>query len=118
MPIYEYECNGCGELHEFIQKFDESPKRKCPSCGRLRLRKLVSAAAFHLKGNGWYVTDFRDKKKPADKADAKEGAADKSKSDSTGDTKKDTKSSKDSSGSGKDSSGKAKSTTGSSKKKD
>ncbi len=82
MPIYEYECNACGERHEFIQKFDESPKRKCPSCGRLRLRKLVSAAAFHLKGDGWYVTDFRDKdkKKKSEpdvaKAESKSGADD------------------------------------------
>jgi len=118
MPIYEYECNGCGELHEFIQKFDESPKRKCPSCGKLRLRKLVSAAAFHLKGNGWYVTDFRDQKKPADKAEAKEGAKEKSKSDSTGDAGKEAKSGKDSSGSSKDSGSTAKSKAGSSKKKD
>ncbi len=72
MPIYEYECNACGEQHEFIQKFSESPKRKCPACGKLRLRKLISAAAFHLKGSGWYVTDFRDgdKKKPADGGDS------------------------------------------------
>ena len=67
MPIYEYECRGCGERHEFIQKFSDSPKRKCPSCGKLRLRKLISAAAFHLKGDGWYVTDFRDKGKSKDK---------------------------------------------------
>ena len=67
MPIYEYECRGCGEHHEFIQKFSDSPKRKCPSCGKLRLRKLISAAAFHLKGDGWYVTDFRDKGKHKDK---------------------------------------------------
>lgn len=60
MPIYEYECGACGDSHEFIQKFSEGPKRKCPSCGKLRLKKKVSAAAFHLKGTGWYVTDFRD----------------------------------------------------------
>ena len=66
MPIYEYECRGCGGRHEFIQKFSDSPKRKCPSCGKLRLRKLISAAAFHLKGDGWYVTDFRDKGKGKD----------------------------------------------------
>ena len=46
-----------------MQKFSDSPKRKCPSCGKLRLKKLISAAAFHLKGDGWYVTDFRDKGK-------------------------------------------------------
>ena len=83
MPIYEYECRGCGELHEFIQKFSDSPKRKCPSCGKLRLKKLISAAAFHLKGDGWYVTDFRDKGKSKDKgkSDAAETSSD-SKSDS------------------------------------
>jgi putative FmdB family regulatory protein len=91
MPIYEYECNACGDRHEFIQKFSDSPKRKCPSCGAQRLRRLVSAAAFHLKGDGWYVTDFRDKdKKKKDKksngedkkstGDAKSGASDSAKS--------------------------------------
>ena len=82
MPIYEYECRGCGGRHEFIQKFSDGPKRKCPSCGKLRLRKLISAAAFHLKGDGWYVTDFRDKGKSKDKGkpDSAESASD-SKSD-------------------------------------
>jgi putative FmdB family regulatory protein len=96
MPIYEYECNACGERHEFIQKFSDAPKRKCPVCGKSRLRKLVSAAAFHLKGNGWYVTDFRDKKngkdgKSAGKSDSTDGQSD-SKSDGKSDTKSDTKS--------------------------
>lgn len=63
MPIYEYECNACGSQVEFIQKFSDGPKRKCPDCGALRLKRLVSAAAFHLKGTGWYATDFRDKGK-------------------------------------------------------
>jgi putative FmdB family regulatory protein len=73
MPIYEYECGGCGERREFIQKFSDPQKRKCPACGALKLKRLVSAAAFHLKGSGWYVTDFRDKdkKKGDGKGDAK-----------------------------------------------
>ena len=75
MPIYEYECRGCGEQHEFIQKFSDSPKRKCPSCGKLRLRKLISAAAFHLKGDGWYVTDFRDKGKRKDQPQSAESSS-------------------------------------------
>jgi putative FmdB family regulatory protein len=66
MPIYEYECGACGERREFIQKFSDAPKRKCPACGASRLKRLVSAAAFHLKGTGWYVTDFRDKNKKKD----------------------------------------------------
>ena len=90
MPIYEYECRGCGERHEFIQKFSDGPKRKCPSCGKLRLKKLISAAAFHLKGDGWYVTDFRDKGKGKGKS-KDEGKPDSA--ESAGDPKSDTKSS-------------------------
>jgi putative FmdB family regulatory protein len=81
MPIYEYECGACGERQEFIQKFSDPQKRKCPACGALKLKRLVSAAAFHLKGSGWYVTDFRDKDKK--KGDGQAG----SKADSKGDGK-------------------------------
>ena len=86
MPIYEYECGACGERQEFIQKFSDPQKRKCPLCGALKLKRLVSAAAFHLKGDGWYVTDFRDKdkKKKGDGKEAKDTAkADTTKSEST-----------------------------------
>ena len=100
MPIYEYECRKCGETHEILQKISESPKRKCPSCGALSLKKLVSAAAFHLKGSGWYVTDFRDKGKKKekkgdgkDKADGKDGSK-LEKSDSKSESKSDSKDSK------------------------
>jgi putative FmdB family regulatory protein len=93
MPIYEYECGACGKRREFIQKFSDSPKRKCPACGALKLKRLMSAAAFHLKGNGWYVTDFRDKdkKKGDEKSAGKDGGKDTAK-----DTAKD--SAKDSAG--------------------
>ncbi len=75
MPIYEYECGACGDRHELIQKFSDAPKRKCPACGAGKLKRLVTAAAFHLKGDGWYVTDFRDKdKKKGDGKDHKSGA--------------------------------------------
>ncbi len=98
MPIYEYECNGCSERHEFIQKFSDAPKRKCPACGKSRLRKLVSAAAFHLKGSGWYVTDFRDndkkKAKDDDKSDAKSASAPDSKTESKTESKSESKSEK------------------------
>ena len=87
MPIYEYQCSACGDRHEFIQKFSDAPKRKCPGCGANRLKRLVSAAAFHLKGSGWYVTDFRDKdKKKADGKAGKDGKDGKSSSSKDGDT--------------------------------
>ena len=81
MPIYEYECGACGERHEFIQKISEAPKRKCPSCGKSKLKKLISAAAFHLKGEGWYVTDFRDKDKKKRKANGEGKGEDKKESE-------------------------------------
>jgi len=67
MPIYEYECKACGHQCEFIQKFSDPLKTDCPHCEANQLVKLVSAPSFQLKGTGWYVTDFRDQKKPATK---------------------------------------------------
>ena len=53
MPIYEYSCTDCGHKLEIMQKINESPLENCPACGQNTLKKLVSAAAFHLKGTGW-----------------------------------------------------------------
>ena len=101
MPIYEYECGACGERREFIQKFSDSAKRKCPACGALKLKRLMSAAAFHLKGSGWYVTDFRDKgkKKGDDKSTGKDGGKDSAKDSAEKSTDKSTSTDKKSSGS-------------------
>ena len=59
MPIYEYQCAACGAHHETIQKMSEGPLKKCPACGKLRLKRLISAPVFRLKGGGWYETDFK-----------------------------------------------------------
>jgi putative FmdB family regulatory protein len=59
MPIYEYRCSECQHKLEALQKFSDAPLTVCPKCGQPALRKLVSAAAFQLRGNGWYQTDFR-----------------------------------------------------------
>ncbi|UCH47547.1 MAG: zinc ribbon domain-containing protein [Betaproteobacteria bacterium] len=72
MPIYEYRCDACGHELEVLQKMSDQPMTDCPACGKATLSKLVSAAGFQLKGSGWYVTDFRDKKKPKDDAGAGE----------------------------------------------
>ncbi|MGE5625236.1 MAG: FmdB family zinc ribbon protein [Bacillota bacterium] len=63
MPIYEYECQACGHAFEALQKVSDAPLRKCPECGKPKLRKLVSAPSFRLKGGGWYETDFKSGKK-------------------------------------------------------
>ena len=59
MPIYEYLCQACGKELEALQKISEEPLKDCPACGAASLRKKVSAAAFRLKGSGWYETDFK-----------------------------------------------------------
>ena len=63
MPIYEYRCDSCGHELEKIQKFSDAVLTDCPKCGKADLKKLMSAAAFQLKGEGWYVTDFKNPKK-------------------------------------------------------
>jgi putative FmdB family regulatory protein len=73
MPIYEYRCDDCGHQQEFMQKFAEPPIEVCPACGARRLRKLLSAAGFQLKGTGWYVTDFRGTKNAPATQDKDEG---------------------------------------------
>ena len=68
MPIYEYACVSCDHHLEALQKMSEDPLVFCPECGEESLRKKVSAAAFVLKGSGWYETDFKNsgKEKPED----------------------------------------------------
>jgi len=64
MPIYEYQCEQCGNRFEVLQKISEKPLNKCTQCSG-KLHKLISQSAFHLKGTGWYVTDYAGRtKKP------------------------------------------------------
>lgn len=60
MPIYEYECNGCGHQFELIQKLSDPLRRKCPSCLKNRARRVVSAPGFRLKGKGFYAPTGED----------------------------------------------------------
>lgn len=75
MPIYEYQCNACGQQFELLQKLSDPVIKKCPECGKNKLEKLVSASGFQLKGTGWYVTDFKDKPKSDSKKESKESVA-------------------------------------------
>ena len=62
MPFYEYECPHCGYRDEVLQSISEKPLKKCPTCGKSGLKKLISAPVFRLKGSGWYETDFKSDK--------------------------------------------------------
>ena len=101
MPFYEYECEACGHHLEALQKISDAPLRKCPDCGRSRLRRLISPPVFRLKGSGWYETDFKSDKEgrrnlagQAEKEEAKpagtEGKAE-AKTEAKADAKSETK---------------------------
>jgi putative FmdB family regulatory protein len=59
MPIYEYHCGKCGDF-EIMQKISDKPLASCPTCRR-KVTKLISSTTFHLKGSGWYITDYARK---------------------------------------------------------
>jgi len=66
MPFYEYECSACKFYVEALQKISDPPIKKCPSCKKQTMKRLISAPVFRLKGSGWYETDFKsdqDKKR-------------------------------------------------------
>jgi putative FmdB family regulatory protein len=92
MPLYEYKCQSCGKTFEVIQKFADEPLKTHPECGGV-VEKLFSAPAFHLKGTGWYATDYG-------KGNGKTTKSDESKSDSKSEK---TESKTESSSSSKDS---------------
>jgi len=69
MPIYEYQCAACGEVVEQWQKFSDPPLSTCPQCGG-SMTKLVSNCAFHLKGSGWYVSEYGGNRPAGSKNDA------------------------------------------------
>lgn len=85
MPIYAYRCEACGHELDALQKVSDAALTDCPACGAAALKKQLTAAAFRLKGGGWYETDFKQNGKKnlhdsGDKAptqDAKTGGGDK-----------------------------------------
>ncbi|MEM1244018.1 MAG: zinc ribbon domain-containing protein, partial [Pseudomonadota bacterium] len=69
----EYYCKACDKHMEILQKISDAALLKCPECDADNLKKLVSAASFQLKGDGWYVTDFRNKGKEKPKSNDSKG---------------------------------------------
>ena len=71
MPIYEYECTECGKIDEVLQKFSDRPLTTCRYCSG-KLHKLISQSSFHLKGTGWYVTDYANRSQRSSPSPKKE----------------------------------------------
>jgi putative FmdB family regulatory protein len=91
MPLYEYQCDGCGQRFEVIQKFSDPPVETCGACGG-SVKKLLSSPAIQFKGSGWYITDYARKS-----GDAGSSSTEASKPAASGDAKSSTSSSSSSS---------------------
>ena len=61
MPLYEYECDACGERFELIRKFSDPPVEVCTLCGKGPVNRLFSSPAIQFKGSGFYITDYAKK---------------------------------------------------------
>jgi putative FmdB family regulatory protein len=86
MPIYEYQCKKCGKTFEVFQGISDSDVTQCNAC-KGPVEKLISLSSFHLKGSGWYVTDYAGKKPSASDGSSNESQAAHS---TASDSKKDT----------------------------
>ena len=88
MPTYEYECLKCKRVFEIRQRISEPALKVCDVCGG-EVRRLLSAAPFILKGEGWYVTDYpsesRKQALQSEKSSSDKSSSDKSSSDKSSD---------------------------------
>lgn len=78
MPVYEYVCGKCGRVREAMQKISDPPLTRCDVCNG-RLKRIISQSTFHLKGTGWYVTDYASKSASTNPAGNKAEGAGKAK---------------------------------------
>ncbi len=94
MPTYEYKCDACGAEFERFQPITAQPIKRCPECGKAKVRRLIgTGAGVIFKGSGFYITDYRDKSY-TDKAKAESGGGGSStdgKSETKGEAKSETK---------------------------
>jgi putative FmdB family regulatory protein len=83
MPIYEYKCKKCGKEYEIFQRITDPALKSCKFC-KGPAQKLISRTTFHLKGSGWYVTDYGGKKPPVSETVKEETSAASSAADTAG----------------------------------
>ena len=92
MPHYDYVCDACGHELEIFQSMSESPKKKCPECGKMKLyRKIGTGAGVLFKGSGFYETGYRSDSYKQDANKAKSESSKSSEKKSSSSKKKDSK---------------------------
>lgn len=101
MPTYDYGCEACGASWELEQRISADPIKKCPKCGKMKARRMISGGNFILKGSGWYADLYHkpagggaSKKDSSDSAKSDRAKSDGSSSDSSKSSTSETKSSK------------------------
>jgi putative FmdB family regulatory protein len=92
MPLYEYECDACGERFEIIQKFSDVSEQ-CRKCGKGPVRRLMSAPGIQFKGSGFYITDYAKKGSGGSDGGGSTGKSDTGKSETKSDSKSESTSS-------------------------
>ena len=90
MPVYEYICKACDHEFEREQRISDSPIRKCPACGSMKAKRLISRTSFVLKGGGWYSDLYSSPR--GDSAKSESGAESSGKSESSTQSESDSKS--------------------------
>ena len=83
MPLYEYECDACGQRFEVIQKFTDPSPEACRHCGKGPVHRLASSPAIQFKGSGFYITDYAQKGKSDPSTTSSDKPADGAKADSS-----------------------------------
>jgi putative FmdB family regulatory protein len=97
MPTYEYKCEACGHAFEKFQSIKAAPIRKCPNCGKMKVKKLISkGAGLIFKGSGFYITDYRSEgykdQAKAESGESKPESKDSSKNETKSESKPSTES--------------------------
>ena len=57
MPLYEYRCERCSNEFEVLVRRSDTAIC-CPACASTEASKKVSRSSFHLKGTGWYASEY------------------------------------------------------------
>jgi putative FmdB family regulatory protein len=86
VPLYEYQCDTCGQRFEVIQKFSDPPVDVCKSCGKGPVTRLMSSPAIQFKGSGWYITDYAKKNSTSSTSTGDSTKSDTAKSETKTDT--------------------------------
>ena len=87
MPTYSYLCDACNRGFELEQRISDPPTKKCPRCGKLKARRMISSGNFILKGGGWYSDGYGSTSSKKKSAASSESSSKDSSSSSTSSSK-------------------------------